>query len=127
MVVHVNLGGLLLILCVACNVGWVALRMFKHAQAESWTGIKSAVLTMICFLMLILGIVMFSVSASQQEHELDAWLIPVFFTWPLLISYPLAIFRLLPKPIEGQWTRQESLGFRQHRQKGLRLAAISAA
>src|SRR6516162_8628719 len=97
--VHMSPACLLLMLCIAYNVGWTSLRLLKQAQAEGWTGIKSTVLTMICFLMLLLGIFLFNASASQEEQVEGAWLIPVFFTWPLLISYPLAIFRLLPKPI----------------------------
>jgi hypothetical protein len=124
---HVNLGILLLMSGMAYNVARTSFLLFKRAQEEGTdTDIKSSVLTMICFLMLLFGILLFYVLANQQEDVPDVWIIPVFFTWPLLISYPLALFRLLPKAmVLGRWLpRQESV---EDRQRGLRLAATSAA
>src|SRR5437867_4478097 len=133
-VIEVNLFLLFSIFVMAWIVGGTSLRLFRWAKAEGWRGIESPVLTIICFLMLPFGFYLFNVSVNQQEDEPDAWLIPFFFTLPLLVSYPLAIFRLLRKrtldyALKGQvqWTSEDILGFLQHRQRGLTLAATSAA
>jgi len=133
-VIEVNLFLLFSIFVMAWIVGGTSLRLFRWAKAEGWRGIESPVLTIICFLMLPFGFYLFNVSVNQQEDEPDAWLIPFFFTLPLLVSYPLAIFRLLRKrtldyALKGQvqWTSEDILEFLQHRQRGLTLAATSAA
>jgi hypothetical protein len=116
---------------MALVVAATLLQLFKLVRAEGWQGIVSPVLAITCFLMLLLGFYLFNESANQEEAVEDAWIIPAFFTSPLLILYPLAIFRLLRAPILEHvpkgWTREQFLSFRQQRQKGLKLAAISAA